>query len=276
MTKVSGPILARQWMVVALVGLGIASQLGAAEAFDTRAQFAFVQVDAEATSRGGEFSGVPQESITTTVDSILGDPKYRHLRRPEAAMPNWLEKWLDKLFQPRDRGTSRRSSGIPMAKIFIGLAVAALIVGLVFLLIRVLTYVSEDEEGDPFLGLLGDEAINPTRPPGEVAVSEYEERALAAAAAGNHKAALRELVLGAMSWIERTGQIRYRKGRTNRDYIRAIYRDTARRDSLLTIVDAFERVYYGHRPAKADRFEHCLAAFRESFREEVADAVPAS
>jgi len=109
-----------------------------------------------------------------------------------------------------------------------------------------------------------------TTPPGELAAFTYESRALQFAAAGNYRAAIRELLLGSMSWIERAGLIRYRKGLTNRDYVRAVWRRADKREGYLTTASQFEFVYFGRRTPTAKMFEKCLASFQGAFHEEEA------
>ena len=109
-----------------------------------------------------------------------------------------------------------------------------------------------------------------TTPPGELAASTYESRAMQFAATGNYRAAIRELLLGSMSWIERAGLIRYRKGLTNRDYLRSVWRREDKRQGYLTTASQFEFVYFGRRTPTAEMFEMCLASFQGAFREEEA------
>ena len=105
-------------------------------------------------------------------------------------------------------------------------------------------------------------------PPGDLAVSTYESRAIQLAGAGDFRAAIRELLLGSMSWIERAGLIRYRKGLTNRDYLRSVWRRSEKRDAYLTTANQFELVFFGRRVPTVEMFETCLTSFRGSFREE--------
>ncbi len=109
-----------------------------------------------------------------------------------------------------------------------------------------------------------------TTPPGELAASTYESRAIQFAATGNYRAAIRELLLGSMSWIERAGLIRYRKGLTNRDYLRSVWRREDKREGYLTTASQFEYVYFGRRTPTAEMFEMCLTSFQGAFREEEA------
>ena len=105
-------------------------------------------------------------------------------------------------------------------------------------------------------------------PPGELAASTYETRAVHLASSGNYRAAIRELLLGSMSWIERAGMIRYRRGLTNRDYVRAVWRRQDKREAYLATAVNFEYVFFGRRLPTAEMFDSCLTSFRGAFREE--------
>lgn len=105
-------------------------------------------------------------------------------------------------------------------------------------------------------------------PPGELPANVYESRAVQMAAEGNFRGAVRELLLGSMSWIERAGMVRYRRGLTNRDYVRSVWRRRDKRDAFAVIALEFERVFYGRREANEKRYLHCLQNFRGAFREE--------
>ena len=218
--------------------------------------------------------------VQTTVEEVLADPEYRHLFREEtksgtdSELPGWLKQFFKWLF-----GSGESSSGgapqFDLGSLLFYIAIAVLAVLLVVLLIGVWKGIDRSRT-DGLIADLAEEAITPSRPPGDVPANEYEQRALAAAAGGDFRSALRELVLGSMSWTERAGLIRYRQGLCNRDYIRAVWRRMPQRESLLRIVSAFERVFYGRRSADATTFNLCLDEFRKSFAQEEADAHLAS
>ena len=83
-------------------------------------------------------------------------------------------------------------------------------------------------------------------------------------------AAIRELLLGSMSWIERAGLIRYRKGLTNRDYVRSVWRRTDKREGYLTTASSSNLCTLDDRTPTAEMFELCLTSFQGAFREEEA------
>lgn len=224
------------------------------------------------------------ESVRRTVRDVLSDPDYRHLIEKdsqaddseEPVLPEWLEKILEWLLRDDSSSNTQPESGFSLASVMYYLALIVLAVALVLLLAGIMRSMRQQENHAGSEMPADAEAISPTSPPGDVSSREYEMRARAAAQAGDFRTALRELVMGAMSWTERAGLIRYRPGLTNRDYVRAVWRMADRRESLLQIVGAFERVFYGRRPADAVTFEDCLGAYRRSFLTEANDAQPSS
>lgn len=159
--------------------------------------------------------------------------------------------------------------GDGLAKIFLWTVLIGLVIAVIWLIasfIRVRNphaRVSSDGLFDDDVGL-GDLAV----PPGERAVSTYEGRAIQMAREGNYGLAIRELLVGSMSWIERAGMIRFRKGLTNRDYARAVWRQQERRAAFTTTAITFERVFFGRREPTAEMFDECLTSFQGAFREE--------
>ena len=158
-----------------------------------------------------------------------------------------------------------------LANVFV-IAVIVVIV-MVLIVIAAMIVKSIDAKKRNRNGLLSDSEdmlSDVTTPPGELAASTYESRAIQFASTGNYRAAIRELLLGSMSWIERAGLIRYRKGLTNRDYVRSVWRRTDKREGYLTTAIQFELVYFGRRNPTAEMFALCLTSFQGAFHEEEA------
>ena len=74
--------------------------------------------------------------------------------------------------------------------------------------------------------------------------------------------AMGQLVLGAMSYTERQGLIRFRRGLTYRDYLRALAGRASPREAFQSLVQAYEPVCFGRREATAEHYESVLAAYR--------------
>ena len=158
-------------------------------------------------------------------------------------------------------------SGIDAPRILLVVILVFVLSIVVWLIARVV----KSHRHDPARGgipTVGDLPLELAVPPGELAASTYETRALALADQGEFAGAIRELLLGSMSWIERSALIRFRKGLTNRDYVRAVWRQQERRAAFLVTGSSFERVYFGRRKATAEMFQKCLTAFQGAFREE--------
>jgi hypothetical protein len=167
---------------------------------------------------------------------------------------------------------SSSSSGINflgLSDLLTAFAIVAIMAVLIVIIAMIVKSIdAKKHKNESLLSDLADVLSDVTTPPGEVAASTYETRAIALANEGNFRAAIRELLLGSMSWIERAGLIRYRKGLTNRDYVRTVWRRHEKRDAFLTTASQFEYVYFGRRIPTAEMFEQCLVSFRGAFREE--------
>lgn len=146
------------------------------------------------------------------------------------------------------------------------IAIVAVLIVIIAMIIKSID--AKKRRTNSLLNDLSDALSDVTAPPGERAASTYETRAVSLAADGNFRAAIRELLLGSMSWIERAGLIRFRKGLTNRDYLRSVWRRHDKRTAYLTTATQFELVYFGRRIPTPEMFERCLESFREAFREE--------
>jgi len=146
------------------------------------------------------------------------------------------------------------------------IAIMAVLIVIISMLVKSVD--TKKQRKDSLLSDLADVLSDVVTPPGELAASTYESRAIALASDGNYRAAIRELLLGSMSWIERAGLIRYRKGLTNRDYLRAVWRRQDKRNAYLTTASHFEFVYFGRRTPTSEMFQLCLASFRGAFHEE--------
>ncbi len=103
------------------------------------------------------------------------------------------------------------------------------------------------------------------RSPGETAADEYLRAALALAQQGNYHAAVGKLLLGGMSFIERQQWIRYRRGLTSRDYLRVLRSRPEQSAGFRAVVQAFEPLEYGRRPATEDHYQAALNGYRRGF-----------
>jgi hypothetical protein len=227
----------------------------------------------------GEPQMVDPPRFQQTVDQLLADPEFRHLlrfreaERPDEEPPSEQRGSQPVPATPRPSpaggGPPTASSpqvpsfeGIATGLKWLGFAALAAVLGWIVVLVVRLRRGSagKDVPAPPATDI---EAGAP--PPGEQPPDEYLRQASAQARAGRHREAIRFLLLGAMSAIERRGLIRPRKGLTNGDYLRAVGREPPLRGPLEGIVRAFDEIHFGRRPATAERFEECLRSYRAGF-----------
>ena len=236
------------------------------------------------------------ERIREQADRVFESPDFRHLveRSGRAAgqsgdMPGWFQRaldWLESLFTPSgggggggggSGGNARSTPSAPSASgggsfdptSIIFLLGALFISALVFWLVWVFLNRHKGERRRPRPDFGGEEIdLDLERPPGELESVRYLEAAARHAGVGEYRQAIRLLLIGSMGWIERRGLIRYRKGLTNRDYLRVLRGRIEERSALAGIALAFEEIYFGRRPATVDRFEDCRSRYESSFLHE--------
>ena len=68
-----------------------------------------------------------------------------------------------------------------------------------------------------------------------------------------------------MSHVERAGWVRFRRGMTVRDYLRAIHRHRSAYQGLRAIVRIFEPLTFGRREPTQDHFEKSLQGYEAGF-----------
>lgn len=211
--------------------------------------------------------------VRETLKRVLSNPEYRRFVREERAAgePGWLDRFLEWLREGErsDRRGGRSGSGISMALggavqtvLYILVGIAALLVA--FLIIKAILDRADSAKGAGAPDS-GGAAQALDGPPGEHPWDEYLREARALAERGEHRQAVRLLLLAAMSWIERHGLIRHRRGLTNRDYLRAVWRREPCREAMAAIIDVFDRIYFGRRPATPESFELCVERFQGGF-----------
>lgn len=110
--------------------------------------------------------------------------------------------------------------------------------------------------------------IEPERPPGELPVDVYLAEARKLANAGQYREAIAQLLLGAMSYVERSGLIQYRRGLTQRDYLRTLRGEKSQYQAMRTMVRVYEPLGFGRRDPAREHFEKSVAGYEQAFRAE--------
>ncbi|MDZ4686924.1 MAG: hypothetical protein SH850_17760 [Planctomycetaceae bacterium] len=147
-------------------------------------------------------------------------------------------------------------------------AYAALVAVCVLILVLVARALSEQWRSRPSTGGATMSVATPLahdRSPGETEADVFLREALRLAERGEHRPALGQLVLGAMSVIERRQWIRYRRGLTLNDYVRSVRSRPEQLTGLRSVIDSYEPVEFGRRSATETVFATALAGYRHAF-----------
>jgi hypothetical protein len=231
----------------------------------------------------GDYYYQEEETIQAALKETLAQPEFARLKpeptkqesdagsAEESSLPEWLNRVLERVARalwnddPTDekKAPSFLTLNFPGARLLV-YGMAFIVLGAaVFFVLRSVLGISRDRRA------LAEEAssrsFGPESAPGELAPEDYWRRALWHGEARRYKEGMRELLLGAMSAIERKGAIRFRRGLTNRDYLYAVRGGS--REAFGIIASAFEYVYFGRREATSDAFRDSCRAYQKSFRE---------
>lgn len=222
-----------------------------------------------------------EDFILVALEETLLQPEFARLREekeepePEketeqSESPAWLDRffrWLARALwgdeAREEEPSSQLAFSLPGASLLIYAMAFIILLAAVFFIAKSIFAISRDKK------IAKDEAADrlfgPESAPGELDPDEYWRRALACGEKRHYREGMRELLLGAMSALERRGVIRFRRGLTNRDYFYSV-RGPAR-ESFGSIASAFEHVYFGRRQATADSFRDSCRAYQTSFHE---------
>jgi hypothetical protein len=184
--------------------------------------------------------------------------------------PQWIKdffNWLGDLF--KSMGNAFSGMGFLLQALAYGI-LAAIAAGIIWLVVRaVQNYQARQslrvrnrrapEEGEADI------------PPGDLPADEYLRRASELAERGQYREAIGQLILGAMSRTERSGLIRFRRGLTHRDYLRALRSRATPHQAFKQIVSVYEPICFGRRPAQMDHYLTSLDGYKTGFREPLAE-----
>jgi hypothetical protein len=226
-----------------------------------------------AAQQDGNVQGYRYEEpdvIRDSVADVMSRPEFSRLRVEPAdseeasESPRWLSRlleWLAQFFDSSETQSPSRPVSWTGIELVLYLMAALVVIAVIAFIFKSVVSARREKK----LKSIEEEAhvFRAGKAPGEDDPQSYWERAQILGDEKEFKRAIRELLLGAMSSLERRGVIRHRRGLTNRDYLR-VARGAAR-DSLGTIVRNFDYVYFGRREATADGFEDCCREFQKGF-----------
>lgn len=218
------------------------------------------------------------DEIRESAERILSQPEFQRFRRVHSRLKE--SESLDRERRKRERDESESSFRMPrffesiaggIAAVFhivawIGIGVVCALI--VYLIVRAFGSL-EPLMARERTGRAGPEQgeEDEERSPAEIPPDVYLQRAMELAREGRYGEAMAQLLLGTMAQIERAGLIRYRRGLTHRDYLRAVRGQDELYQPLRNMVRLYEPVGFGRRPATPDHFERSLADYRMGFHE---------
>ncbi|MGQ0634169.1 MAG: DUF4129 domain-containing protein [Planctomycetaceae bacterium] len=201
------------------------------------------------------------------LDDILRQPEFRRLRNlqeralssPEET-PDWLRRLLRRLKELFNGSSGSLSALGPLWQVLAYTLLAVLSCLIVWLVVRAINNYRHDHD-DRLTRSLRPEEGEADIPPGDVPADDYVRRAHDLAQNGQYREAAAQLILGAMSRIERAGLIRYQRGLTHRDYWRALRGLPDLQQAFRAMVALFEPICFGRREARREHYDASLAAY---------------
>lgn len=221
-----------------------------------------------------DLSSPDQVMLQQDMQEILKRPEFRHLTR-ERQLTQDTDVDLDDWIQDSSSKPSHSANAISdfTGAVFTMLSYASVICACV--LVLYLLYKAaigyqrpgKNKADIDTTQLQGEMVLEETISPAELAASTYLERAQTLAKAGEYHKAIIQLLYGSMSYIERSGWIRFRKGLTYRDYLRAARPHGLPGESLRQMVRTYEPLGFGRREATREHFESTLQHYEAAFQQ---------
>lgn len=207
-------------------------------------------------------------SVRNEIEDIFSTPEFRRLKYErsdaeitdskfepgELELPEWLEKTAQAI-----------GSVLGPTLSYLFWIVIALICGLIVYVVY--AGITGNKLSSKTEGWLPDdfEEGDAAQSPAELPADTYLNRAAELAAAGNNREAIAQLLLGAMSYIEREGLIRFRRGLTCRDYLRAARSREELHAALRQIVGIYEPICFGRRDVLPEHYTTSLDRYLGAF-----------
>jgi len=185
---------------------------------------------------------------------VLARPEFQWAQPNVVETPNWLQKIYDAFANFMDRLLFGIQNTLYYGRVPLTiLSVFIFFVSLYFIssnlsrnLVRDAQLAAEDGDGDDLLTSKG--AI---------------QRAQALSSQGDYRNAIRYLYLSSLLVLDERGLMRYDRSRTNREYLRSVSSKPELEKPLHSVIDVFDRVWYGFENVDETTFETYLADVEE-------------
>ena len=212
------------------------------------------------------------DSIKNEFDKIRNQPEFRRLRKsapqqvetkPGRETPEWISNLFNKIGDMfKSIGNWFSALGLLIRILLYGV-MGAIFAAIVWLIVKtVQRYQARQKVMGPKFKAEEGEA---DAPPGDLPSDEYLRRAAEFGQKGLYREAIAQLILGAMSQIERGNFIRFRRGLTYRDYLRAIRSLKTAHTAFQKIVSVYEPICFGRREALVGHYQISLDGYQIGF-----------
>ncbi len=268
-------LIITSWLLVAFF-------CGESESYAQRNNEAFINKNFLGKTKGETSFTAADERIEEAFEKVLSQSEFdRLVHGSDSASSSggdgdtWWERflqWLNDLFESDEqttRGGGNVGSGVSESFL------PALGYGFIFVIIALILFfvakaiigsIENRSREEVLFDPDSEEVFEIDSRPGDHPPEKYLAEARRYATEGNFKIAIRLVLLASLSFIEYGGYIHWRKGLTNRDYLRAIWREKTLKGAFIEISKHFDEVYFGKRTADQNRFLECMDFFKTGFQ----------
>lgn len=185
------------------------------------------------------------------LDTVLRDPRFHPHLNPVQAAEAWLGDRVAQLLRILGHDlASDVPSGHPIVTALVAVIFLLLVAGIGTVIARAAIR-------------RGAASVPARETPAQVASpNAARQRAGEMAAAESYREAFRYLFLATLLELRDAGLLQLRPGDTNREYVFSlddIPGTTQQREALVSLVDEFDRVWYGHQPFTRAQYDRCAA-----------------
>jgi hypothetical protein len=212
---------------------------------------------ASALRSGGEVGSVPpgnEDAMKRWIDAI-GKAFDWFLKKMEA-LGDWFRRWWPKTGEP-GLEERRRSPSVP----FLVTALVIVIVGILTVLALEVMRRSRPAERDAVMTSTL-QASKGDEDPLSRGANEWERYAAQLVAAGRIREAIRAWYHAVLVTLYAAGILRFRKGRTNWEYVAALSPEFPWRSAFVQLTGRFEQEWYGRDESTIEALEECSGGAR--------------
>ncbi len=221
-------------------------------------------LEALLAARDGWPAAGPAGQELAALQGILGRPEFQWAPEEPSPVAQWFQRLLERITEFLARLLPGGLGEDTPLSLVLSLVGAALLVAVIVLVLRRVR-----------AGLVAEAEMEPAAA-GEAGLSAAGalERAQAAAAAGDTRAAVRYLYLAALLELEERGLLRYDRSLTNREYLRSVVQSPGLVAALRPVVEVFERAWYGFQPVDEVTYGRYAAWVAELRKQRAANVQP--